>query len=300
MSLSHGRPPMTREIRTLKEPRTLLDSKFSTSLDLQLISQVELWSISSQVFDSFGAATDSTFISSRLSELEYFSDAYEHWRQKWTAILETQLEVEPSVPAILDLYFHSARLYLSSHIFRGPEQDFARSEDTPNPLDRLGRSATQSALSIVYRMTELNDAQVSSRLPFYISTTIAFASIFLLKGPCRTLYHGDRDRAMQYLQALDRLVSSSSAIPNAPYLVSNIANSLKAALDGWRETEECNDGRIEENVPDVSMNRDNRVFGAADPNAQESAFDDFGLDFGLDYPGFQNFDFSSVEWNAEP
>ncbi len=296
MSLSHGRPPMTREIRMLKEPRTLLDSKFSTSSDLQLISQVELWSISSQVFDNFGAATDSTFISRRLSELEYLSDAYERWRQEWTAILETQLEVEPSLPAILDLYFHSARLYLSSHIFRGPEQDFARPEDTPNPLDKWAHSATQSALSIVHRMTEMNEAQVSSRLPFYFFTTIAFASIFLLRGPCRTLYHVDRDRAMQYLQALDRLVSSPSAIPNGPHPISGIANSLKAALDGWREAEEGNDERVEENVADVFMNRDNRVHEAISPNVQESAF----CDFGLDVPDFQNFDFSCVEWNVKP
>ena len=181
-------------------------------------------------------------------------------------------------------------------MFRGPEQDFVRPEDTTNPLDRLGHSATQSALSIVYRMTELNEAQVSSRLPFYFSMTIAFASIFLLRGPCRTLYHMDRDRAMQYLQALDRLVSSQSAIPNAAHPVSNIANSLKAALDGWREAEEGNDGRVEENIADVCINGDNRVHGAVSSNAQESAF----YDFGLDLPSLQSFDFSCVEWNVEP
>lgn len=292
MSLSHGRPPMTREIKMLKEPRTLLDSKFSTSLDLQLISQVELWSISSQVFDNFGAATDSTFISGRLSDLEYLSDAYECWRQEWTAMLETQLEAEPSLPAVLDLYFHSARLYLSSHIFRGPEQNFATPGDEPNRLYRWAHSATQSALSIVYRMTEMNEAQISSRLPFYFSTTIGFASIFLLRGPCRTLYHVDRDRAMQYLQALNRLVSSPAAISNAPHPGSNTANSLKAALDSWREAEESKDERVEENVADVFVDRDN---GAVRPNAQESAFGDFDLDL----PDFQSFDFSCVEWDTE-
>ena len=284
---------MTREMRMLKEPRTLLDSEFATSLDLQLISQVELWSISSQVFDSFGAATDSSFNSKRLSELEYLSDAYERWRQEWTAMLETRFEVEPSLPAIIDLYFHSARLYLSSHIFRGPEQDFARPKDTLNSLDKWAHSATQSALSIVHRMTELNEAHVSSRLPFYFSTTIAFASIFLLRGPCRTLYHVDRDRAMQHLQALDRFVSSSSAIPHAPHSVSNIANSLKAALDGWREAGEGNDGGVEKSVANVLINGDYRVDGAVSPNAQESAF----CDFGLDLPDFQNFDFTTVEWD---
>ena len=296
MSLSHGRPPMTREIRTLKEPRTLLESKFSTSLDLQLISQVELWSISAQVFDSFGAATDSIFSSRRLSQLQCFSDAYEHWHEEWAARLETQLEVEPSTLAVLDLYFHSARLYLSSHIFRGPEQNFVRPQDTPNLLDKFGHLAIQSAMSIVHRMTELSEAQICSRLPFYFSTTIAFASIFLLRGPCRTLYHVDRNRTRQYLQAMDRFVSSLSTVPNAVHPVLNIANSLKAALDGCREAEEGNDGRIVENVADVGMDNNNGVYGALSPNTQDWA----GHDFGLDLAGIQSFDFSFVDWNAEP
>ena len=293
-SLSHGRPPMTREIRNLKEPRTFLDSVFSTSLDLPLISRVELWSISAQVFDIFGAATDSAFISSRWSELEHLSNAYELWRQEWTTKLKTQLENEP---AILDLYFHSARLYLCSHIFRGPEQDYARTEESPNFLNRFGHSATQSALSIVYRMTELNQAQVSSKLPFYFSTTVAFASIFLLKGPCRTLYLVDRDQAINYLQAMGTLAQSSSTISNTNHPVSTIANSLKAALDGWREAELSNNDRIEEDTTDVRTMPDDWVPGAISPNAQE--IDTF-YDFGVDLPGLQNFDFSCVDWNFEP
>lgn len=101
---------------------------------------------------------------------------------------------------------------------------------------------------------------------------------------------------MQYLQALDRLASSPSAIPNALHPVLKIANSLKAALDSWREAEEGNDERVEENVADVFMNRDNRVHGAVSPNAQESAF----CDVSLGLPDFQSFDFSCVEWNVEP
>ena len=71
---------------------------------------------------------------------------------------------------------------------------------------------------------------------------------------------------------------------------------MKAALDGLREAEEENDGRTVENVADVCMNRDNRVYGAVSPNAEESAFNYFDLDL----PGLQSFDFSYEEWNVEP
>ena len=294
LSLSHGRPPMTREIRIMKEPRTLLESRFSTPLDLPLVSQVELWSISTQVFDNFGAATDCPFTSRKLSELQYFSDPYEHWHQEWIAMLKDEREMGQSYPAILDLYFHSARLCLSSHIFRGPEQDFARPKETPNLLDIFSLSATQSALSIVSKMTELNEAEACSRLPFYFSTTIAFACIFLLRGPCRALYHVDRDQVRQYLQALDRLVTSPLTIPIAAHPVSNIANSLKAALDGWRENEEGKDGRTEEAIADISMYHESRAYGLVSPNAQDCAYNDFGLDLA----SLQSFDFDGVNWNV--
>lgn len=54
-ALIHGRPPMMREFQSLKSPKVFLQSSLSTPDDLQLISLVELWSVSSRVFDLFGA-----------------------------------------------------------------------------------------------------------------------------------------------------------------------------------------------------------------------------------------------------
>ena len=286
---------MTRETKMLKEPRTLLDSKFSTSLDLQLICQVELWSTSAQVFDNFGAATDCAIVFEELSELDYFDDAYEHWRCEWTVMLETHLDVESPIPAFLDLYYHSARLYLSSHNFRGPAQGFARPDVTPSPLDKWARAAIQSALSIVYRMTELHNKQVSSRLQFYFSSTVAFASVFLLRGLRSTLYDVDRGRAMQCLQALDRLISSSPAISITAHLIANVANDLKAALDGWKGNGDGNSATFERNTTGVCMTSDNWAHEAVDQNSQECAI----YDFGLDLSGLHNSDFNCVEWDFD-
>ena len=296
VSLSHGRPPMTREFRGLKEPRILLESNFSTALDIQLVSQVELWSISSQVFDKFGAATDSTFNRRRLSDLESLNDTYQHWRCNWETMLETQLQLDPSILTFLDLYFHSARLYLSTHIFRGPKQDFARPEDSPNPFHRFGQLATQSALSIVHTITEMIEAQVSIRLPFYFSTMLSFASIFLLKGPCRTLYHVARDRSMQYLQALNRFVSIASAIPNTAHPLPSIASNLKTVIDGFGEAEAGNGGESEDHGANIGMNCDNGIRSTVYLYDQECTF--FGV--WSDLPGFQDYDYNCVQWDFGP
>ena len=287
---------MTWEFGGLKEPRILLESDVSTALDIQLVSQVELCLISSQVFDEFGAATDSTFNPRRMSDLESLNDAYEHWRRDWKTMLETQLQLDPSVLTFLDLYFHSARLYLSTHIFRGPKQDFARPEDSPNPFHRFGQLATQSALSIVHTITEMIEAQVSIRLPFYFSTMLSFASIFLLKGPYRTLYHVARDRGMQCLQALNGFVSSASAIPNTAHPLPSIASNLKTAIDSFGEVEAGNGGESENHRADVGMNRDDGIRSTVDLYDQESAF----LEIGSDLPDFQDFDYNCVEWDFDP
>ena len=293
VSLSRGRPPMTGDCRTLKAPRTLLDSMFSSQSDLQLVSQVELWSIGTQVFETFGAATDSAFVSTQLHHLESFNHAYEHWHQDWTSLLKSQLAVEPVLQAMLDLIFHSARLFLYSHVFRGPEPESVRLEDMSGPLNTISVSATQSALSIISKITELNEAQIGSKLSFYFSTTSAFASVFLLKGPCHDLCQ--RDRAAPYLQALARLVTSASSVKSPAHPISNITRSMKTALDTWPVTEENGNRDIAEPAASSRPYNNHAVYGLSNSEVQVGEI----YDFALDLPSLEDFDFRGTNWNLE-
>ena len=64
-SVAYGRPPMTREFDTLSPPRAFLDSEFANEADARIVSQLEIWSISSRVHDTFGVDTE-TMIPQRL------------------------------------------------------------------------------------------------------------------------------------------------------------------------------------------------------------------------------------------
>jgi hypothetical protein len=65
-SLIYGKPSLTREFESLKTPKAFLGSKFCTPADAKLISQIELWSISSRVFDVFGADIEASITNNEL------------------------------------------------------------------------------------------------------------------------------------------------------------------------------------------------------------------------------------------
>jgi hypothetical protein len=234
-SLSHGRPPMTRDLRSLKSPRALLQSKFSSPSDLKLISQVELWSISSRVFDILGADIESSFVRNRSAELEQLGAAYDRWRHEWLEVLTLRHRLDEFSRQMFDLYFHSAKLYLFSHVFRGPSQRDLQPPVTANGMDTLAHSAVDSALSIIRCVADGNQTEVwLGRLPFYFGTTIAFASVLLLRASwnAQPIYNVDKDEVFQHLHRLTQLLQGSSIVlhPAHPFL--SIATSLEIAMGG--------------------------------------------------------------------
>ena len=288
MSLSHGRPPMTGEFRSLKKPRTLLDSTFSTSPDLRLVSEVELWSINAQVFEKFGAATDSAFVPAQLHNLQTLNDTYEHWHQDWTSLLRSQLAVNPISSAVLDLIFHSAILNLHSHVFRGRGPQSVGLEDAAGSPSYFAFSAVQNASAIINRMAELNEAQATSKISFYFCTILAFASVFLLKVPRRYLRHGAQSHSAEsILQALERLVFSASSIQNSVHPAPKIIKSLEAALKALSVNEDNNYRYDEEpgNLPAPSHHHTTHENSNSEVQGSEI------YDFSLGLPGLEDFDF---------
>ena len=295
-SLSHGRPPLTRDTKILKSPRALLDSDFSSPSDLNLVSQVELWSISTQIFDQFGAATDSALIHSRLAELEEFSETYESWRHKWTEKLKGTPGSDQGAQTMLDMCFHSARLSLFSHLFRGSAQDLSRPQNSLKTINRFAITAAQSALCIVQNMTEMSEAHACPDLPSYFYTMLAFASVFLLKGPWRVLDEALQERALQQLNRLVGLCSGPLDITHAVHPISSIVSGLRTAIGGQLYGKLGNGGNEVDNLTYRDPNPPDMADEGLVMNDAENTLAPlvFPNDIGLDIPDFDIFDFSYV------
>lgn len=172
-SLKYGRPPMTRDWRSLKSPTIFLHSEFSGRRDLGLISQLELWNTTRAVFEQFGADVESSAACEKLDELDKLGQAYQNWHHTWCDVFG----VENPTGSITELYYHCALLYLYSHVHRGANR---------SPQLSIGARLTEihghfrnSAQAILRIVTE-GQIRILD-LPSYFGTMLAFATVSLIK-----------------------------------------------------------------------------------------------------------------------
>lgn len=236
---------MTTEFRSLKGPAIFLQSDFSTTADLNLISQVEFWSLNRRVFELFGSDIESNIVNQRFVELDRLNDALHRWYRDWIDVLA--LPVDPnSIPRrIFDFYFYAAKLYLFSHVFRGPSE-----AGTPSKMrgaEDMTRQACDSALAILRSSIAGNEIHpFLEKLPSYFGTMIAFASVCLIRTTVRNPA-GNGSMANETIHLLRRVPEVLRESPLSPFsahpLVS-IARSLEAAISGELPMRSPNSGEF--------------------------------------------------------
>ncbi|KUJ15173.1 uncharacterized protein LY89DRAFT_105896 [Mollisia scopiformis] len=268
--LIYGKPPMTREFHSLKSPKSFLQSPHCIPADEKLISQVELWSISSRVFDIFGADVEASITPERVAELESLSRSFDLCRSALPDSMPMDDHSDVFARQLFDLQIHCAKLSLFSHSFRGSSQRHARSPLKFDGKERFERSALESALSIVRSIaceTELQ--QRLEWLPSYFGTMIAFASISLMKASEKeqTMCYLDKNEVSSALSCLVEVFNTCSARVQPEHPLRSVARSLRIAMNSF-----CQSG-----------------VNHVDPLANGMlAFDDIGNSWGMDYLGDYN------------
>ncbi|PMD46818.1 hypothetical protein L207DRAFT_380313, partial [Hyaloscypha variabilis F] len=231
-SLIYGKPSMTRELRSLKSPKSFLQSKFCTPADMKLISQVELWSVSRRVFDLFGADTESSIINERVSELESLSRCFDVCRSNAMSIHESPGNFFQN---LFDLHIHCAKLSLFSHAFRGSSKRHESLSSLPvQGMEKFERSALESALAVVRAVAW--DVQIQNHLeilPSYFGTMIAFASISLIKawGNEPTMCYLDQNEVSSALDRLVEVFQACSERIQPEHPLCSFAKSLKIVME---------------------------------------------------------------------
>ncbi|KAK9454616.1 hypothetical protein V1511DRAFT_401908 [Dipodascopsis uninucleata] len=181
-SLAYGKPPMTREFRSLRIPNFFLQSEFSKGADVKLISELELWSISSRVFESFGADTGTSIANQHsVKELDKLGLIYDNWRKELDLVGIDDTS-DPSGREFFELHTHCAKLFLFSHTFRGNPSESSQTTNSNNGNVKFQRLALESALAIINTVTDDRINNCLQALPSYFSTMVAFASVSLIKA----------------------------------------------------------------------------------------------------------------------
>lgn len=261
-TLVYGKPPMTQDFRSLKSPKFLLQSKFSKPEDVKLISQVELWAISSRVFEVFGADIEAAITTERVAELDALSRAIDLCRS--AVLASTSIGNDPSdlSQKLFELYIHCAKLSLFSHAFRGSSQ---RSEMSSNPsqgIEKFQRSALESALAIVQAVAGGNGIEGRlEALPSYIGTMVAFASVTLKKAIEKepTTYYLEKEEVSAALGRLVEVFQAHAARLPTAHPLRSMARSLSIALKEYcQRGQDCsNVGFIPEALDETMFDFDN-------------------------------------------
>lgn len=191
-SIPYGRQPLTRESEATQSTAQFLALGHATEDDARLVSQVDLWSTTTQIQDTFGFNVDVLLRPESTPVLRRCMIALDTWRADWNEKFGRHIHVGEYPRKGVGLHFHFAKLYLCSHAFRGMQSlgqkhQHARVEETLHPeLEEIAIAAIDSSKSIL--KTAINDEEVQGHLnglPLYFHNMIVFALVFLLKVATR-------------------------------------------------------------------------------------------------------------------
>lgn len=220
---------MAWDFGSIISPKELLQSEYATKLDESLVSQLELWSISTQIFDRFYLDPDDDLPNGWIPLTHRLRTAIETWKVEWDdKLLVNEIEAGFASKAT-HLQYYFTRLYLCSVGFRRP----AISQSN-HPRSELGlefaAAAMHSAASILQVI--LTDKEIQSylcELPVYFNDMIAFTIGFLCEVTTKYLANTWIDNA-EINAELDELVHAfhnSTAIMQPKHPLAGVLSSMR-------------------------------------------------------------------------
>jgi hypothetical protein len=256
-----------------------------------MISRVELWSISSRVFDMFGADIECNVVSQRPDELARLNIAYDRWREEWLNMLSFKDQPTGSSRRAFDLYFYSAKLYLFSHVFRGSPSQLHNTKPPAEPdthVNTFVDGAVKSALSIIRCIVdELDDAKNQKswleKLPPYIGTIVAFACVCLVRVsrqqiPLQCDMRGEDIPG--YLHRLVQALRLSPVMDQPVHPLVSIVRSLETATAPMIARQEYNhDPSTWNEIRDLDLDIDLGVFDMFTNDAVNGCDESHGVSF---------------------
>ncbi|KJR88575.1 uncharacterized protein SPSK_07222 [Sporothrix schenckii 1099-18] len=228
-SIAYGRAPMTREFTALIAPRAFHGMEHAnTPDDFRLVAQVELWSVLSRVYDTFGVNTDMAIPAHQMSEFRRLGVALESWRIDAYDKLPADADTK-SIDVGLHAYF--AKLYLCTHAFRG----VTRTSAVPQDMEEFADAAVYTGHSLLRSLVVNPDLQMHFQgLPTYFATMVAASFVFLLKmtikRPANVRFNRDETCAL-LRQASDVLIAISRSM-HSQHVLYSIAVSIAKLVNG--------------------------------------------------------------------
>ncbi|KAK8240576.1 hypothetical protein HDK90DRAFT_188239 [Phyllosticta capitalensis] len=176
-SLAYNRPPVIHEDESVVNSDKFLSLPGTTTADLRLHSQVDVFAILSRVFVKFGHDADRPLAETDMPALRQFGADLDMWLNKWEPKLDPNHYVQsyPGKGCLLHASF--AKLQLNSLALRGLTR--LPADDPRREFINMAIDNATTCLRLVLDEPDIRNSIVG--VPLYLSTTITFATVFLMK-----------------------------------------------------------------------------------------------------------------------
>ncbi|EME79188.1 uncharacterized protein MYCFIDRAFT_167080 [Pseudocercospora fijiensis CIRAD86] len=263
-SIAYGRPPMTRQDDTIRAALQFLETEHAVEDDARLMSQVQFWSVGSEIYQTFGIDVDRPLDASSIDPIRRFSISLDRIRADWTQRFHHNRYVGNYPRKGVGLHYHFAKLYLYSMAFRGIGKPGFKAPDVALDIDELANSAVLSATAILRAV--VNDTEIQDHLnglPTYFDVMIAFAVVFVLKVSTKyaSSVRVDTSEVRTLVSNLVVVLKNVTAEMHPRHLLVSVARGAETLLE--RASQQDTRGPVPANAH-VTMSQ---------PNFDESLFD---------------------------
>ncbi|PCH07839.1 Transcription factor [Penicillium occitanis (nom. inval.)] len=232
-SVAYGRPPMSRERLIVDSATRFLETEHTTEDDTRLVSQVKVWAITGQVFDTCGVDVDTPIPLQYLPKLRRYSIELDIWYADWNETFRPNRNVGNYPQKGVGMHWNFAKLYLCSHAFRGVSTAQEKSQPLPSELEEIANTGVLSAMSILNVI--VSDHEMRSflhGLPLYFDTMIAFAVVFLLRVATKyaNTIRIDTDKILLLVSQIVAALNEITHYMHPQHLLVAIAEGLQKLL----------------------------------------------------------------------
>ncbi|KAF8847304.1 hypothetical protein BDZ45DRAFT_607665 [Acephala macrosclerotiorum] len=233
-SIAYGRPPLTGEYEAALAADQFLTCKFIVEDDYRLVSQVKHWTITSNVFKTFGTNIAQPVPDDMIRQLRRFNLDLDSCRLEWGTRFKQHKHIGNYPRKGVGLHYHFAKLYLCSHAFRGISSNQTGTPGMSLEMREIAESAVLSATSILRSINSDEEFQsFMSDLPLYFDTMIAFASVFLFRITTSYSYaiQVDVPEILRLLSQSVRVLEDITCRIRPEHLLARITEGLKQLLN---------------------------------------------------------------------
>jgi hypothetical protein len=309
-SIPYGRPPLTGEYEAVRSTDRFLKSVHAVVDDERLISQIDIWSIISHVFQTFGTDSSQPLPTEMIGQLRRFNIALDTWHADWK---ERNFGPHNHIGNYPDkgigLHYHFAKLYLCAHSFRGISKSSTATYCMPHEMVQIAEMAIASATYILRTVnTDIELQSFLDGLPLYFDTMIAFAAVFLLK--ISTEYTSkiqvDTTETLTLVRQSVAVLEDVGSKMKSKHLLINIGRGIRMLVERCKEVTDQQSSHPRElhavNIIPISLDPHLANIPLEDDlNMSQDDFPGFGLEcFDLLEPSIHNIYSSFDPWLHNP